>query len=154
MKRFFYIFATVSYFFIIFSPFAYAEAPLRDNLTVTSLQSIGIIDVLSTNEERFTVVHEEKEGDLFIECFVNDFLFSKEKEGTQHVEGEGHLRLYVNQEHIDTLYKGAFIVKGLPKGQHDVQVMLVKNDRTPYELEETFQVTIGDDDEKEGNMLY
>ncbi len=122
----------------------FASVPVTNQTSVTiiPLQSTGVISVTASEERKMTVQYDIRENQLFVECLINGFLFSEEKAGTQHKEGEGHLRLYIDEEHIDTLYQPAFIVEGLSKGKHDIKVIIVKNDRTPYELEETFQVHI------------
>lgn len=122
--------------------FAHEPAVNQSNLTIISLQSTGVVSVSASDERTLTVTHEVRDGDVYVECFIDGFLFSEEKAGTQHQEGEGHFRLYVDDEHIDTLYQAAFIVKGLSSGDHDIQVVIVKNDRTPYDLEKAVQVHI------------
>ncbi|NEU29492.1 hypothetical protein GN156_01650 [bacterium LRH843] len=136
-------------FFILFSSIClfssnqvYTESIENYHLTVIPLQSTGIVNVRASDKMDLEITHELRGEELYIECFINGFLFSEEKAGMQHIEGEGHLRLYVDGNHIDTIYQPAFIVKGLEKGEHDIQVVLVKNDRSLYELEETFQIKI------------
>jgi hypothetical protein len=110
-------------------------------IEVVPIQSTGIITV-ENKESKLTMEHEIRGKSVFIECFVNQFHFTKEKVGTLHQEGEGHIRLYINDEHVDTLYEPAFIINDLPSGEYEIKVVIVKNDRSPYELEETILVTI------------
>ncbi|GAE24120.1 hypothetical protein JCM9140_26 [Halalkalibacter wakoensis JCM 9140] len=110
-------------------------------LEIISFRSTGMVDVKVGGSRELTVYHEVKERDVFVECFVPNFTFN-EKAGALHQEGEGHIRLYVNDEHVDTLFEPAFLIKDLPAGEHEIKVVVVKNDYSPYELEEEFEITV------------
>ncbi|WP_227935698.1 hypothetical protein [Alkalihalobacillus deserti] len=112
-------------------------------LTIVPLQSTGVIHVDTIQEPNVLEVdHKVSESDVYVECFVNGFHFNQNKVGSLHQENEGHIRLYINDEHVDTLYQPAFIIRDLPKGEYEVKVVIVKNDRSPYDMEETFTITI------------
>lgn len=141
MNRLFFTFPVI--ILIVFSVQQVAVGQqLSEELTVVPMKSIGLIDVTFSKEQEIALLHNVRDGNVFVECFVNDFSYSEERAGKLHVEGEGHLRLYVNDELLATLYEGAFLIEGLPKGKHTIQIKLIKNDRTPYEAEETIEVTI------------
>jgi hypothetical protein len=94
------------------------------------------------SEQREIVVHHEIKGqDVYVECIVNDFSFESRKKETRK-EGQGHLHLFLNGTKIDEIYQAAFIIKGLPKGTHQLQIELVHNDHTTYDLKHDFEVTI------------
>jgi len=117
------------------------ETLTNQDITITPLQSTGVVHVnTSQQENELKVDYEVSGGDVYVECFVNGFHFNENKAGSLHQENEGHIRLYINDEHVETLYQPAFIIQDLPKGSHEIKVMIVKNDRSPYELEETFMV--------------
>ncbi|WP_017727175.1 hypothetical protein [Halalkalibacterium ligniniphilum] len=116
---------------------------IEDKIEVVPLQSIGVVSINTSEAKReMTVHHAVKGSDVYVECFINRFTLAKEQAGSPHKDGEGHLRLSINGKHVDTLYKAAFIIKGLPSGSHEVKIEAVKNDRSPYGMEETFTVTI------------
>ncbi|WP_144450668.1 hypothetical protein [Halalkalibacter nanhaiisediminis] len=141
MKRITFLFMIVC-FIPLNTTFAEESIINHSSLTIAPLQSIGIVKVVASDEQKLIVNHNIFNQELLIECFINGFRFSKEKAGTKHQEGEGHLRLYIDGEHIGTLYEAAFVINGLPRGEHDIQIAVVKNDRTPYEMEETIHIRI------------
>ncbi|MGO4887905.1 hypothetical protein ACJ2A9_09110 [Anaerobacillus sp. MEB173] len=94
------------------------------------------------NEKRSLTVKSEARGkDVYVECHVPNFTF-KEPDRMEKVDGEGHLQLYVDGNKVDSIYKAAFIIKGLPTGKHTLKIELVHNDHTSYGLEDEFEVTI------------
>ncbi|WP_332689962.1 hypothetical protein [Halalkalibacter lacteus] len=117
------------------------EEPNLEVVKVVPIQSTGMVTV-ANNDSKLMIDYDIREQSVFIECFVNQFHFKKEKVGMLHQEGEGHIRLYINDEHVDTLYEPAFIINDLPSGEHEIKVVIVKNDRSPYDMEETILVTI------------
>jgi hypothetical protein len=118
-----------------------SEVSSLEQVTIVPLQSTGVIQV-TTSPSLLKVDYYKKENDVFIECFINGFTFNRDKAGSLHQEGEGHLRLYINNEHVETLYQPAFIIEGLQKGDYEIKIVIVKNDRTPYNMEETLNITI------------
>ncbi|WP_096199231.1 hypothetical protein [Bacillus sp. FJAT-45350] len=113
------------------------------SVQVESLHRQQAIEVSVEKKERsLKVNHQVKGKDVYIECIVNDFSFSKDNAGKLHNEGEGHLQLYVDGQKVDSIYQAAFIVKGLPQGNHEIKVELVRNNHEPYGIEEEFTVSI------------
>ncbi|WP_332632222.1 hypothetical protein [Halalkalibacter flavus] len=137
----------VLFLIINFSPTVSANTDIAEKndlkgLHIVPLQNTGVVRVQIGGKRELNVYHEVRQNDLFVECFVNHFSFNQEKAGALHQDGEGHIRLYINDEHVDTLYESAFLIEGIPSGEYEIRVVVVKNDRSPYELEETFVVTI------------
>ncbi|WP_051556582.1 hypothetical protein [Alkalihalobacterium bogoriense] len=149
MKNVFCI-VTLGVIFLFSSPLIFAcgeEVPKNEQTAhhyrVIPFQSNGVVTVTTSNESRkMEIGHEVKENDLYIECFIHDFHFSKENTGAAHVDGEGHIKLYINGAFVDSIYKAGFIIKDLPKGEHTIKIEVVQNDGRPYELEEEFTVEI------------
>lgn len=107
----------------------------------TNVQDIEIM--IKTNKSRtMTVEHEVKEQDIYVECKINDFTFTKERAGHTHKDGEGHLQLFIDGQKVDDLFQPSFIIKGLPSGEHIIKLVLVRNDREPYGVEEEFSVQV------------
>jgi hypothetical protein len=86
-----------------------------------------------------TVKEQVKGNDVYVECIVSGFDFSDRGDKKS---GQGYINLYLNGHKIDEIYTAAFIIKGLPEGEHEVTLELVKNDGTPYGMKEKFEVTI------------
>ncbi|MFC0473050.1 hypothetical protein ACFFHM_21800 [Halalkalibacter kiskunsagensis] len=142
MKKSIYL-VFIVFLIMISGPIATAKAEESnlEEIQVIPIQSTGIVTV-GNNDAMLLIDHEIRDQSVFIECFVNQFHFTKEKVGATHQEGEGHIRLYINDEHVETLFEPAFIINDLPKGKYEIKVVIVKNDRSSYDMEETIQVTI------------
>ncbi|RXI98131.1 hypothetical protein DS745_17445 [Anaerobacillus alkaliphilus] len=97
---------------------------------------------LEEKEDRLIVKYDVKDGDIYVECFVKDFSFSKEKAGTLKNEGEGHVHLYINDNKVDSIFTSSFIIKSLPIGTYKIKVELVHNDYSSYEVFEEFEVKL------------
>ncbi|MBU8907141.1 hypothetical protein [Desertibacillus haloalkaliphilus] len=119
-------------------------SPDQSEVEVVPLQSTGVIEVSTDQSEKRTmkVNHEVKDKDVYVDCIVSDFTFSEERAGGSHVDGEGHIHLFVDDKRVDSIYQAAFIIKGLPTGNHTIKLELAKNDHTSYGLEEEFEVSI------------
>ncbi|OZM58479.1 hypothetical protein CIB95_02615 [Lottiidibacillus patelloidae] len=102
------------------------------------------VEAVAKNEKRsLSIKHEVKGHDVYIECYVPNFHFSKENVGKRNKDGEGHIHLYLNGEKITKIYKAAFIVKGLPSGKHKLKIEIAHNNHTPYDkLYEELEVKI------------
>lgn len=51
------------------------------------------------------------------------------------VFGQGHAHLYLNGEALDMIYQPEFILKKLPKGEHELRVELNYSNHLPYKVE-------------------
>ncbi len=94
------------------------------------------------NEERLIVKYDVKDGDIYVECFVKDFAFRKEKAGSLKQEGEGHIQLYINDNKVDSIFTSSFIIKSLPIGTYKIKIELVHNDYSSYGVIEEFEVKL------------
>jgi hypothetical protein len=103
-----------------------------------------VLETVAKSEKlSLTVKHEVNGSDVYIECYVPNFHFSKENVGKRNKNGEGHIHLYLNGKKITKIYKAAFIVKGLPSGKHKIRIEIAHNNHTPYDkLAEEFSVKI------------
>ncbi|HHY74499.1 MAG TPA: hypothetical protein GX497_15005 [Bacillus bacterium] len=89
-----------------------------------------------------SVKHQVKGHDIYVECVIQNFTFSKKDDLKINKSGYGYLQLYLNGKKIDNIYTAAFIIKGLPVGKHEIKLELVQNDGTPYKVEKEFDVAI------------
>ena len=65
---------------------------------------------------------------------VKNFSFTPEKSGEKHVNGEGHMHLYINSKKTARLYGFPHYINKLKKGD-EIKVTLNSNDHRYYELE-------------------
>lgn len=113
---------------------AMRSIPFNDDYSrvVTSLEE----------DERMIVKYDVKEKDIYVECFVKDFTFSKERAGLLKQDGEGHVQLFINGNKVDSIYTSSFIIKELPVGTYTIRIELVHNDYTPYGISKEFEVNL------------
>jgi len=65
--------------------------------------------------------------------FVND---------STPVHGQGHAHLYLNGEPLDMVYQPQFVLKKLPKGEHELRVELNYSNHLPYKVEAVKYFTV------------
>lgn len=97
---------------------------------------------MASNINPMSVKHQVKGKDIYVECVISEFTFSKRDHKKINQNGVGYLELYLNGNKIDNIYTAAFIIKGLPVGKHQIKLALVHNDGTPYNIQKEFDVTI------------
>ncbi|TYS70720.1 hypothetical protein FZC76_02165 [Sutcliffiella horikoshii] len=108
---------------------------------------VEVVEVISTNttsnnkDISMTLHHSVKDQDIYLECIITPNFEFKEKSGTKK-QGEGQVVVYVDNKKWGSFTKGAFILKGVPKGDHNLTVKLLHNDETEYGVEQTIQVEI------------
>jgi len=111
-----------------------------------ALEIIPIEVQQASNEENgsqgVTVNYSVKGKNVYIECIVPKFKFVSDGEKNDQKDGEGHIHLYLNGKKVMDINQAAFIVKGLPKGEHHFKLEFVHNDQTPYRFSEEFTVEI------------
>lgn len=69
-------------------------------------------------------------ANLFVE--TTGFAFAPQNAGDQHVPGEGHGQVYVNEVKIGRIYGNAMQLGNLPAGRHEVKVTLNTNEHSVY----------------------
>ncbi|MFV8827026.1 hypothetical protein [Alkalihalobacterium sp. APHAB7] len=127
----------------LLSPVGQVTVDELQEVQVIPMHGNGIVQVSVSKDKRLlTVNHEEKGTDVYVECIIDQFTFAKEKAGKNHVDGEGHIQLFVDGQRVDSIYQAAFIIKGLPSGEHTIKIELVKNNYDLYEISEEFTVRI------------
>ncbi|WP_458414011.1 hypothetical protein ACNQFZ_03720 [Schinkia sp. CFF1] len=137
-----YILVITSFLFFIMNDPALARSNI-ENLMGTKEQRVAAVKENSEQQEKsISVKHQVKGNDVYIECVISNFMFSKREDRNSNKNGYGFMQLYLNGKKIDEIYTAAFIIKGLPVGKHLIKLELVQNDGTPYKIEEEFEVTI------------
>ncbi|MCX8002416.1 MAG: hypothetical protein N2661_07555 [Anoxybacillus mongoliensis] len=86
------------------------------------------------------VKHHVKGNNVFVECIVDQFTFTK---GTHpKKDGQGRIHIYVNGKRVSETTTAAFVIRGLPVGKHTIRLELVHNDASKYNVSHEFTVTI------------
>ncbi|RNB58714.1 hypothetical protein AAFJ72_10395 [Brevibacillus gelatini] len=62
--------------------------------------------------------------------------------GQTPVYGKGHAHLYLNGESKGMIYHPEFILKKLPKGEHEIRVELNYSNHLPYKVEATKKIVV------------
>ncbi|MXV88461.1 MAG: hypothetical protein F4117_09145 [Acidimicrobiales bacterium] len=78
---------------------------------------------------------------------LENFRLAPERASTEHVEGEGHLHLYVDDMKINRLYGLWYHLSGLEPGEREVRVELSANDHATLThngaaIDDTVTVTV------------
>lgn len=66
-----------------------------------------------------------------IQIQTKNFRFSPENSGGEHIEGEGHAHLYIDDIKVARLYGNWFHLASLPSGSHELRIALTSNDHHP-----------------------
>lgn len=108
---------------------------------------VEVMEVLSTNTTSdnkvisMTIHHSVKGQNIYLECIITPNFNFKENSDTKK-QGEGQVVVYLDNKKWGSFAKGAFILRDVPKGKHNLKVKLVHNDLTDYGIEQTIQVEI------------
>ncbi|WP_017753602.1 hypothetical protein [Calidifontibacillus oryziterrae] len=128
---------------VITSIFILCGYSIKNNNDIGITSNIHVQkNVSQYNKNLMSVKEFVKGNDVFVECVISDFTFSKRDGTKKNKQGYGFLQLYLNGKKIDNIYTAAFIIKGLPIGKHQIKLELVNNDGTPYGIEHNFEVEI------------
>lgn len=78
-----------------------------------------------------TVRHMVTNNDVFVECYVPEFEFTKKGKSLQNKKG--YLKISVDHQKPFPIYKAAFVLKNLSKGNHHIRIELVNTDGSTIE---------------------
>lgn len=110
------------------------------NLKVIPMSTVHAEDdmpvSMDKNGEDFIVQHHVKEDSIFVECILPDISFR------ENSRKQGKIIVYVDGKKKDEITTAAFIIKGLPKGTHQILLEVVKPNNEPYQLQKEFTVSI------------
>ncbi len=121
--------------------------PETSNIQIVNLEKIDeeelakpVSALTNTTNNKMLIQKHVIGGNVYVECIVPDFIFKKT--GTEQMDGEGYLKLYVNGKVVDEISTAAFIIKGLEKGKHKIKLELMRENEKLYHLTEEFTVII------------
>lgn len=112
-----------------------------------AVSGMEVLEVLATNTTKkekdisMTLHHAVKGQDVYLECIITPNFEFKENRGAKK-QGEGQVVVYLDNKKWGSFAKGAFILKNVPKGKHDLTVKLLHNDWTEYGIERSIQIEI------------
>lgn len=66
-----------------------------------------------------------------------EFVKSDEKAAEKPTHGQGHAHIYLDGQLIAKVYDPQFMLKKLPKGEHELRVELAYNNHMEYKVEQT-----------------
>lgn len=87
-----------------------------------------------TQEPRPSVTAElvdDPAGGWSLHAVTSDFRLAPEHASGEHVDGEGHMHLFINGEKVARIYEEWYQMPPLPAGTHDITVALQTNDHAP-----------------------
>ncbi|WP_235045469.1 hypothetical protein [Anoxybacillus ayderensis] len=111
-------------------------------LCIALLFSTYMNDDTAFAEQKQTlfVKHHVKGNNVFVECIVDQFTFTKGTRPKQN--GQGRIHIYVNGKRVSETTTAAFVIRGLPVGKHTIRLELVHNDASKYHVSHEFTVMI------------
>jgi len=78
-----------------------------------------------------------------VKMITQNFQFTSEMDDmNQPQHGKGHAHLYLNGNDFGKLYEQEFLLKKLPKGQHEIKVSLTYSNHMPYNVEAVKTITV------------
>lgn len=81
-------------------------------------------------------VHEDPKSGWNVELITTNYTFAPEHASTEHVEGEGHAHLYVDEVKINRVYGHWYHLATLgDPGEHTIRVELSANSHNPLAVE-------------------
>jgi len=72
-----------------------------------------------------------------VSLLTQNFQFVQDGMSQQLVFGQGHAHLYIDGEAKGMIYQPEFLLKKLPKGEHELRVELNYSNHLPYKVEAT-----------------
>lgn len=82
------------------------------------------------------VVHKDPMSGWNVEILTTNFTFSPERASTEHVAGEGHAHIYVDDVKMNRVYGNWYHLANLGgKGEHEIRVDLNGNNHSPLSVQ-------------------
>ncbi|MEH6995135.1 hypothetical protein V7075_20905 [Neobacillus drentensis] len=109
---------------------------------LSGFQASNVSPVFSENSDKtpaFFVQSKTNGKDVFVECILSGISFRQSDQNGQKV---GKLVIWVDGKRTKEVYAAAFIIKGLPPGEHEVKLEVVDLHNKSYGLTSEFLVNI------------
>ncbi len=99
--------------------------------TVRAENDVVVLGMKS--EQSFSVQHHVKENNVYVECFIPDISFTNRNTS---------LIVSVDGKQKKVVTTAAFIIKGLSKGSHQIQLQVVEKNQRREDMKKNFEVLI------------
>lgn len=99
--------------------------------TVRAENDVVVLGMKS--EHSFSVQHHVKENNVYVECFIPDISFTNRNTS---------LIVSVDGKQKKVVTTAAFIIKGLSKGSHQIQLQVVEKNQKREDMKKDFDVLI------------
>ncbi|MEK3989445.1 hypothetical protein [Robertmurraya sp. FSL R5-0851] len=99
--------------------------------TVRAENDVVVLGMKS--EHSFTVQHHVKRNNVYVECFIPDISFTNRNTS---------LIVSVDGKQKKVVTTAAFIIKGLSKGSHQIQLQVVEKNQKQEDMIKDFEVLI------------
>jgi hypothetical protein len=99
--------------------------------TVRAENDVVVLGMKS--EQSFSVQHHVKENNVYVECFIPDISFTNRNTS---------LIVSVDGKQKKVVTTAAFIIKGLSKGSHQIQLQVVEKNQRREDMKKDFEVLI------------
>ena len=101
--------------------------------------TMGFEKIPPTETPSLMVHHQVKGHNLFVDCILTGISF---RESDQLQQKVGKMIVWIDGKKYQEVSSAAFIVKGLPAGDHKLKLEIVKLTNEPYGLIKEFMVNI------------
>ncbi|MFC5712284.1 hypothetical protein ACFPU1_05780 [Thalassorhabdus alkalitolerans] len=91
----------------------------------------------SMQEDGWSLQYKVKEANIYVECILPDFSLSMNEQ-----KGDGYLLLKLDGSEIGRMDQAAFVIKGLPAGDHEITIQPVDHEGKAHAKEMSFEITI------------
>lgn len=99
--------------------------------TVRAENDVVVLGMKS--EQSFSVQHHVKENNVYVECFIPSISFANRNTS---------LIVSVDGKQKKVVTTAAFIIKGLSKGSHQIQLQVVEKNQRREDMKKNFEVLI------------
>jgi hypothetical protein len=106
---------------------------------LTQVEAVPVNQKNSSKMPTFTVQHQVKGKNIFVECVLTGISFRQLEKSRQKV---GKLIVSIDGKKNQEVVSAAFILKNLPAGEHKVKLEVVNLNNEPYGLMREFLVNI------------
>lgn len=107
---------------------------------VIYMEEENVIQASKSTERTMSVRYHVQGKRVYVECYVPHFTFSNSQQGKK--DGEGYLLVTIDGKKKKKVNSAAFIIDGLAKGKHVIQLELMHHDHSSYHLEKQLTIHI------------
>ncbi|MEC1520976.1 hypothetical protein P9D43_02865 [Neobacillus niacini] len=100
---------------------------------------LPMVSKYSENNPSLYVQSRTKGNNVFVECILSGISF---RQSDQHDRKVGKLVIWLDGKRTKEVNSAAFIIKGLPPGEHTVKLEVVDLKNVPYGITKEFLVNI------------